>query len=752
LPNGSINAVARAPAPGASALDRPATRAEIDALFRALLGRATSDAHIDSFIDSGATVLDVVNVIGHAPELLERAAALHGDRPGVTRLATAEDVRHIFRSLLKREIDDAHVADFVEHRSRLIDVIDIARNSNEMVRTVLSGGSVASTGSIDGAAYCVPDELVVTPTVPGRVLMVGSCMLEAWHAQLAAAHPETRFDFILFNNASTLPPPEPGLPERTAFQFSQIPLRSVLPEAAYLQLRYADEEGYAALLADCCARLDRNFDAITRYAREVALTTFIVDFHTIQRNPVGRMQPRDALSNLATFMDRLNRHLRARAARQPGVHVVALDEIAAMFGKKHFNEDLVFLTAHGAMLADIESRHDGPRLEPLGSVAQLYGLQAGKYVDAAYAEACAMDRILRQVDAVKLVVFDLDDTLWRGVPAELESVDVDMVEGWPIGLIEAVSYLWRRGILIAIVSKNDIANVRRIWDQLYGGRFDLDKFVAVKANWEPKAQNVAAIMREANLLPNSVLFVDDNPVERAAVKAAFPEIRVLDAPVASWRRILLWAPELQRATLTDEAADRTAMVQAQIRREADRAQTGHADFLAGLGVRIDAAVVASRADRRFERCFELLNKTNQFNTTGVRWTPAEMQAALDRGARLLSLEVADKYTAYGITGVLILDGAEIRQFVLSCRVFGLGVEQTAVALAQRLIAAAGEPQVLGAIVPTAKNALSCGLYAACGFTETAPGRWAIDAATALPIPAHVQVASAPVALPAAAAV
>ena len=87
------------------------------------------------------------------------------------------------------------------------------------------------------------------------------------------------------------------------------------------------------------------------------------------------------------------------------------------------------------------------------------------------------------------------------------------------------------------------------------------------------------ILKAVNLLPSSTLFIDDNPVERAAVKAAFPEIRVMDAPLAHWRRILLWAPELQRSVITAEASQRTEMIQAQIEREEARQALSREDFL-----------------------------------------------------------------------------------------------------------------------------------------------------------------------------
>src|SRR5205085_3701358 len=158
---------------------------------------------------------------------------------------------------------------------------------------------------------------------------------------------------------------------------------------------------------------------------------------------------------------------------------------------------------------------------------------------------------------------DLDDTLWRGVAAEqAEQTELYGLprEGWPLGFIEALMFLKQRGVLLGIVSKNDEARVRAIWQRIYGDLIQMEDFAVRKINWQPKADNIEAILDEVNLLPKSVVFIDDNPVERAAVTAAFPEMRVLGANPYLWRRILLWAPETQVAALTTASATRTEMV------------------------------------------------------------------------------------------------------------------------------------------------------------------------------------------------
>ncbi len=352
-----------------------------------------------------------------------------------------------------------------------------------------------------------------------------------------------------------------------------------------------------------------------------------------------------------------------------------------------------------------------------------------------------MIRSIEQTDAVKIVIFDLDDTLWRGVAAEKDTVQAaEMTEGWPLSIVEAASYLKKRGVLIAIVSKNDEKTALKLWEELYGSCFSIKNFVATRINWDPKPINVGRILKAVNLLPSSALFVDDNPTERAAVKAAFPDIRVMDEPLAHWRRILLWAPELQRAVITTEASQRAEMIHAQIQRDEAREAVSREDFLRDLSVVIEPKEIESSDDPRYTRCFELLNKTNQFNTTGRRWTAAEIEAFLASG-KLLAFEVEDKYTKYGLTALMLISGDTIEQFVMSCRIFGLDVERACLAIACETVAASGVKTIKGRIKPSAKNLLSLAIYRQEGFAETGDGLWTKSADRIGGVPAHISVTS-----------
>jgi FkbH-like protein len=265
----------------------------------------------------------------------------------------------------------------------------------------------------------------------------------------------------------------------------------------------------------------------------------------------------------------------------------------------------------------------------------------------------------------------------------------------------------------------------------------LEDFAVRKINWQPKADNVEAILGEVNLLPKSVVLIDDNPVERAAIKAAFPEIRVLGPNPYLWRRILLWAPETQVAAITAESSARTEMVQKQVERESQRKRLSREEFLASLEVRASVAEIASTSDGRFTRALELINKTNQFNTTGKRWSLPECAAFLRDGGRCFVLDVTDRFTAYGIVGVLLVRGAEIAQFVMSCRVVGMDVEIAAAAGVLRAMAASAASDIGASLVHTQANLLCRDLWERCGFAAAGPEQYRRSPDPPLVVPAHI---------------
>ena len=514
------------------------------------------------------------------------------------------------------------------------------------------------------------------PASPAKLLITGSCLSSGWVYAIEKHQPDAQLRHVLTNNASELED-IPAAELRTFdFQLSQFALRAVVSDHDVLNLRSPADGGGAneEMFAAAVVRMKAQFDGLMKYKNISNLPVFVANFMVPQINPLGSLLPRFDLSNFVHFVERLNAELARFIEEEPGVYLLDFDAICASLGKRYIMDEITSHYTHSAFIGSTWFPNDLD-LTPHGEVDDIFRPKTREAVLALYNTALSMFEVLSPTRKIKIVIFDLDGTLWRGVAADADDIDAGpLSEGWPLGMIDAAAFLKKRGVLIAIASKNDPALVRDIWAKVYGRRFPLDNFVSVKASWGSKIDSVAAILRETNLLPENALFVDDNPVEREQIRAAFPEIAVIQGPISTWKRTLLWSAELQTPHITDEGASRTQSVQKVMAREAVRAQMSPQDYLQGLNVQVQIDPISSVEDKKFARAYELLNKTNQFNTTGRRWTQQELAELFSAGGRLVAASVSDRLSDYGLTALRLEIGGVCQQIVMSCRVFGLKVE------------------------------------------------------------------------------
>ena len=598
----------------------------------------------------------------------------------------------------------------------------------------------------NGAAYLAPDDLTVTEAHPKRIAMIGSCLLDQW--RLHERNPSgCAVDFFLINNMARLPALDREQIRAWDFQLVQLPLRGVLQDHPFWRLAYGDVEGHRALLERAKQTIDAFLAVQTTWNREHGLLTFVCNFLVPQKNPDGALFPRHDLRNPQYVVQQLNEHLERAVRASPNAYVLDLDQIASILGKRSLQDDTLLQLAHGALM-DPWGYNSG-RLEPLFPMTDYYGLSArAEFVDAVWAELVSMYRTVRQLDPVKLVVVDLDDTLWHGVSGDMADVGPEMISNWPLGLAEALMFLKRRGVLLAVCSQNEERRIREIWPKIFGPRMSLDDFAAVAVNWRPKAENMTAMLRELNLLARNVVFIDDNPVERAAMRQAFPEMRILGRHPYYLRRVLLWSSETQVVSVTEESARRTEMVQAQLSREAQRSAMSRNEFLARAAPRAALFELRSAEHPRFARCLELINKTNQFNTTGERRTREEIEDLFREGGTLFFFEAADAFAIYGLVGVVLVRGAAIEQWAMSCRVLGYGLEEAVMARLVERLRRDAPVAVTGRLVETAQNFPCRDLFSRTGFTAAGGGLWRLPDTATLAVPAHVGIAPVEPARPA----
>ncbi len=328
----------------------------------------------------------------------------------------------------------------------------------------------------------------------------------------------------------------------------------------------------------------------------------------------------------------------------------------------------------------------------------------------------------------KCLILDLDNTLWGGVVADDGVAGIHVGEGSGEGeafkaFQHYVRELQRRGIMLAVCSKNDEAVARAPFIEHPEMVLRLDDFVSFKANWQPKSDNIRAIATELDLPLEAFVFVDDNPAEREQVRQALPEVTVPGMPddPVGFIRTLDEGRLFDVVSLTAEDATRTEAYRG--RSAATRTWTEASNVDAYLESLEMEATIRPFEPVAFERIAQLVNKTNQFNLTTPRVVPAEVEdLAADPLVFARTLRLRDRFTDHGlvsvIVGRIVEDDLIIETWLMSCRVLGRGVER---ALFNHVLATAqarGVTRITGLYKPTDRNSLVKDHYAHLGFTLT----------------------------------
>lgn len=324
----------------------------------------------------------------------------------------------------------------------------------------------------------------------------------------------------------------------------------------------------------------------------------------------------------------------------------------------------------------------------------------------------------------KCLVLDLDNTIWGGVIGDDGPAGIQLGDDYPGSPYKqfqrAVLGLMDRGILLAVASKNNADIVEQTLRTHPEMLLRWDDFACVKANWRSKSENLREIAAELNIGVDSLVFFDDNPVERAEVRAALPDVGIVDVPTdpVGYVAALRSCEFFDQPSLQAEDRDRVAMY----RRERERrtlAETvaGPEEFLLSLEME---AEVGLADEHTLGRIAQLVGKTNQFNLTTRRHTQAEIASmARDPDHVVAWLRLRDRFGDQGLVVVGILRRrehvAEVDTFLMSCRVMNRRVEQAFVAYLLEHARRLGCRNATGTYLPTAKNGMVSGFYSDLGF-------------------------------------
>jgi FkbH-like protein len=327
----------------------------------------------------------------------------------------------------------------------------------------------------------------------------------------------------------------------------------------------------------------------------------------------------------------------------------------------------------------------------------------------------------------KALIFDCDNTLWRGIVGEDGVSGIEMTRDTPAGAAYAeVQHIARelasRGVILGICSKNNPADVDEVL-RSHPGMVIADEIVIRRVNWDDKVTNLRSIASSLNIGLDSLVFVDDSDFEAGLIREQLPEVTVVPVP----KRIDEY-PAVMRATArlfatgstTAEDAERTKMYVQQVERDRDRASFADLEeYLRSLGL---ALTVHINDLDLAPRVAQLTQKTNQFNLTTRRYTENEIRRMMERpDFEVFAFDVRDKYGEYGVTGVCIArvdssaHSAELDTLLMSCRVLGRNLERVFFDSIVARLREAGVTAVEASFIPTAKNPQVADLYDKLGF-------------------------------------
>jgi FkbH-like protein len=354
----------------------------------------------------------------------------------------------------------------------------------------------------------------------------------------------------------------------------------------------------------------------------------------------------------------------------------------------------------------------------------------------------------------KCLILDLDNTLWGGVIGDDGVGKLQLGKETPLG--EAYTAFQRyclslreRGVLLAVCSKNDPAIARSGFEHP-DSILKLSHFSAFKASWDPKHEGIAQIASELNLGLDSFVFVDDNPAERAIVRAQLPVVSVpeVGSEVAAFPGVIQAGRYFEMMALSQEDLARAEAYSANAARTALQSKfKDYGEYLDSLQM---AAEIAPFKPVYLERITQLINKSNQFNLTTRRYTQAEIEEiASDRRYVPLYGRLTDVFGDNGLVSVVIGRREEatlhLDLWVMSCRVLKREMEFAMLDMLAVAAKASGVSKITGHYSRTPKNGMVADHYRSMGFRLVSPEKdldhstWELDLSAYSAKTAHIRI-------------
>ncbi len=342
----------------------------------------------------------------------------------------------------------------------------------------------------------------------------------------------------------------------------------------------------------------------------------------------------------------------------------------------------------------------------------------------------------------RAVVLDLDNTCWGGVIGDDGVHNIKLGTDYPgnqfLSFQKFIKSISDLGIIIAVCSKNNESVALSAFRENPEMVLQEEDIITHRINWLPKSKNIEEIAAELDLGLKSLMFIDDNPMERLEVQQNLSEVVTPDMPpdVADWPRYLKSHPAL--CSLTFSTEDKQKSKNYKIRKEikaVERSSTDKDSFLAKLEMKIE---ISSYNEASKARTLQLFAKTNQFNTTTKRYSELQLQEIINSGGEVLTVRIEDKFGSNEIIAAAVVKytgkQAIIENYVMSCRVMGRGIETAVLGEICARASGRGFKDIAGIIIETDRNEPCRDLYSGNGFEHADQNTYTLSLRTPVQFP------------------
>ncbi len=325
----------------------------------------------------------------------------------------------------------------------------------------------------------------------------------------------------------------------------------------------------------------------------------------------------------------------------------------------------------------------------------------------------------------KCIVLDCDNTLWGGIVGEDGTHGIQLGMDYP-GICfknfqNLLLQLSQKGVILAVCSKNNLKDVQDVWENNPNNLINSDVLSAYRINWQDKVSNIKSIAEELNIGTDSIVFIDDNPMERNLVKNFLPEVEIPEFPKNPYELIdFFWEIYHQYFAvyeLSQEDIHKTQQYKENFfRNESKKAFENIDEYIESLEIQVD---IFKANESNITRIAQMTQKTNQFNLTTKRYTEEQLKGLLDNGASIFCANVKDKFGDNGITIASIITESEtelyLDSYLLSCRILGRDIEKITLLKILEKVNEGKHKKITARYIPTKKNIMARDFLEKIGF-------------------------------------